>query len=432
MLTRSVNGSLTPGSGVERSATRRLRVLLFSTLYPSSARPSHGLFVQTRLQELLSSGEIDARVVAPVPWFPSAHPRFGDWARLAITPRYEAWQGIHVLHPRYALPPRVGQTVAPFVLAASALQTLRRVQSGGFDFDLIDAHYFYPDGVAAAWLGRVLRKPVVITARGSDLNVLGRDTTARAMMRWAATQAAATVGVCQALTDVLAEWGVPQERLNVIRNGVDLQRFRPLERAAARADLGLDGSPLLLSVGNLVPVKGHELTIEAVASLAGRLPGIRLVIVGRGALREQLEAYARERRVADLVHFAGAVANDQLARWYSAADMSILASLSEGWANVLLEAMACGTPVIASNVGGSAEVIGAGEAGVVMARRDVEALCRAIEQLHAHPIGRDRVRRYAEHFSWDATTAAQLSLFRQVVGRGGERAARALAPGPRH
>jgi len=432
MMGPAINSLDTPGGAAPSAKARHLRVLLFSTLFPSSARPGHGLFVQTRLQQLVASGEVDARVVAPVPWFPFTHPRFGDWARLACTPRHESWQGLDVFHPRYALPPKVGQTLAPFVLAAGALPALRRALSEGFDFDVIDAHYYYPDGVAAACLGRWLRKPVVITARGSDLNVLGNDAAARAMMRWAAGRAAASVGVSRALTDILERWGVPRSRLHVIRNGVDLQRFQPVDSAPARAGLGLNGSPLILSVGNLVPVKGHELTIDAVAAVAGRLPGVRLVIVGRGSSRDELEARARAKGVTDRVYFAGPVANEHLAPWYSAADMSVLASRSEGWANVLLESMACGTPVIATDVGGSAEVIGAGQAGILMARRDVGAMCRAIEQLHHSPLDRGQVRRYAERFSWDASTAAQLKLFRRVSGPGGECAGSAPAPGQRH
>ena len=395
-------------------------MLLFSTLYPSLARPGHGVFVQTRLEHLLRSGQVDARVVAPVSWFPSSNPRFGEWARMAATPHREIRRGIQVLHPRYVLPPKVGQTVAPFALAAGALGTLRRMIRDGFDFDVIDAHYFYPDGVAAAWLGKVLGKPVVITARGSDLNVLGQYAAARAMMRWAGRTASASTGVCNALAQMLVDWGVPAQSVHVVRNGVDPVRFQPVERKDARLRLGLDGAPLLLSVGNLVPVKGHELTIDAVAELAMHHPGVRLVIVGRGAQREALETHARSRGVLDRVHFAGAIPNEELLDWYSAADMSVLASHSEGWANVLLESMACGTPVVASDVGGSAEVIGSSGAGVLMARRDVASLCQAVEQLWLNPVDRGMVRRYAEQFSWEATTAAQLDIFRSVTARSAE------------
>lgn len=396
---------------------RPLRVLLFSTLYPSSARPGHGLFIETRLRQLLASGEVEAKVVAPVPWFYSTAERHGERARMARTPRSETWNGIEVLHPRYLLPPRVGQNVAPFALAAGAARALRGLVERGFDFDLIDAHYYYPDGVAAALLARWQRKPLVISARGSDLNVLGGYPFARRLMQWAARQAQASVGVSAALVQILQRWGVAPERLHVMRNGVDLQRFMPSDRREARARLGLLGEPLLLSVGNLVDLKGHDLAIEALALLGSQHPGAQLCIVGDGPLRQALQAQARARGVESRVRFAGRVPNEQLAPWYSAADALVLASRSEGWANVLLESMACGTPVVATDVGGSAEVVAEACAGRLVAQRDAPPLAQAIEQLLADPPDRHEVRAYAERFSWQATTDAQLRLFRRLVAQ---------------
>lgn len=396
-------------------AVRPMRVALFSTLYPSAARPGHGIFVETRLRELLRSEAVQARVVAPVPWFPSTAERWGDYAKMARTPRHEVRHGVEVAHPRYVLPPRIGQTIAPFSLALGALGSMRAMRRAGFDFDLIDAHYFYPDGVAAAMLSRLLGRPFVITARGSDLNVLGRDPVARRLMQWAARQAAACIGVSNALADILRGWGVPPERVHVVRNGVNLQQFKPWPSVEARQRLGLGGEPLVLSVGNLVPVKGHDLTIDAFALLGSRLPGLRLVIVGRGPEREALQALARRRGVADRVHFAGAVPHEDLSWWYSAADVFALASHSEGWPNVLLESMACGTPVIAPDVGGCPEVIGPGVAGKVLPQRDAVSMAAAMEAAWLQAFDRHGVRRYAEQFSWDATTAAQVGIFKRVI-----------------
>jgi glycosyltransferase involved in cell wall biosynthesis len=392
-----------------------LRTLLFSTLYPSSARPGHGIFVETRLRELMASGAVETRVVAPIPWFPSSHPRWGAYADMARTPRRETREGIDVLHPRYLLPPRVGQTLAPATLALGAWAALRRLRAEGFDFDLIDAHYFYPDGVAAALLAAVADKPVVITARGSDLNLLGRDPLARRMMLWAARRSAASVAVCQALADILLDWGLPRERLRVLRNGVDLQRFRPQPAASARTRLGLDGAPLLLSVGNLVDVKGHDLTIDALARLRERWPGVRLCIVGEGPLRQRLLDQALRLGLQDHVQLPGRVSQEALPAWYSAADALILSSRSEGWANVLLEAMACGTPVVATDVGGSAEVLAGSAVGVLVGRREPAALAAAVERLLESAPSRELVRRHAEGFGWDATTKGQLELFHEVV-----------------
>lgn len=394
-----------------------LRVLLFSTLYPSSTRPGHGAFVETRLRELLRTGAVQARVIAPVPWFPSAHPRFGTWARMAATPSREQRHGLEVEHPRYLLPPKVGQTVAPLMLALGAWPTLRRLMQQGFEIDVIDAHYFYPDGVAAALLAGWARKPLSISARGSDLFVLGHDRLARRMMRWAAGRAAASVGVCAALTDRLREWGVPPDRLHVLPNGVDLQCFTPMARDEARAATGVTGDPALLCVGNLVPIKGHELAIDALRCLRKRYPGATLTLVGDGPGRPALEARAQELGLGSAVRLVGRVAHDKLAAWYSAADFLVLPSHSEGWANVLLESMACGTPVISTDVGGSAEVIRDPVAGSLLSVRDPAQLAALVEQRLTTNADRAAVRRYAEGFGWDRTSHAQLRLLRAVAGR---------------
>ena len=124
--------------------TRTIRTVLFSTLYPSSARPVHGIFVETRLRELLLRHEVQTKVVAPVPWFPSMGKRWGDYAKMAATPMRETHNGIDVLHPRYLAIPKVGMSVAPLLLAAGALGSMRRLIDEGFDFDVIDAHYYTP------------------------------------------------------------------------------------------------------------------------------------------------------------------------------------------------------------------------------------------------------------------------------------------------
>ncbi|MBV8502228.1 MAG: glycosyltransferase family 4 protein [Paucibacter sp.] len=392
-----------------------MRVLTFSTLYPSSVRPSHGIFVETRLRELLKTGRIDSRVVAPVPWFPSKNERFGDRARMARTPRRETHNGIDVQHPRYALPPKVGMTVAPLMLALGARSSVQRLLDEGFDFDVIDAHYYYPDGVAAALLARWFGKPFTVTARGTDLNLIPQYRLPRRMMQWAAGRASGSIGVCNALVDVLRGWGVDEAKLHVMRNGVDLQRFRPLPQEQCRQRIGQQGSPLMLSVGYLIERKGHHVAIEALARLLPTHPAARLMIVGTGEERHRLEALAERLGLAAHVHFAGGQPNAELLYWYGAADVLILGSSREGWANVLLESMACGTPVVATQIWGTPEVVGAGSGGRLVAERSGEAFAAAILDLLEAGTNRAAVRAYAEGFSWQSTSDAQLALFGRLA-----------------
>lgn len=386
-----------------------MRLLTFTSLYPHPEKPSHGIFVETRLRHLLASGEAQSRVVAPVPWFPLTHPMFGHYAGYARIPAAEQRHGIDVLRPRFPAIPKLGMGIAPILLAAGARRTVARVLDLT-GFDVIDAHYFYPDGVAAAMLGRYFNKPVVITARGSDISLIPGHRVARRHIVWAARQARGVVAVCNALRDAMVAIGIPDGKIRTLRNGVDLTLFQPVDREAVRARLGI-ACYTLIAVGNLVPVKGHDLVIGALPML----PGVRLFIAGSGPLRSQLGELAEHLGVADRVCFLGSLPQEALRDYYSAADALVLASAREGWANVLLEAMACGTPAIAPRVGGIPEVIGSRDAGLICRERSSPAIASAVRELRANPSDRAATRRYAERFSWDETTQGQLRLFRSIV-----------------
>jgi glycosyltransferase involved in cell wall biosynthesis len=381
-----------------------MKILTFSTLFPNTEKPGHGIFVETRLRHLVASGRVQARVVAPVPWFPSTNPRFGQYAKLARVPREEIRHGLQVAHPRYPVLPKVGMNLAPLLLAQAIKPAIGRLIDEGYDFDLIDAHYFYPDGVAAAMLARHFNKPLVITARGSDITQLPDFPLPRRMITWAAQRADAVITVCNALRDEVVALGVDAGRVTSLRNGVDLKLFQPTPRTPGR-------DFTLLTVGHLVPVKAQELVIGALPLL----PGVRLVVAGDGPNRAMLENLVHELKLVDRVTFLGAVPQSELRSHYGAADALVLASSREGWANVLLESMACGTPVVASRVYGTPEVVAAPEAGVLMTERSPQGVANAVNALRAAYPDRAATRRYAEGFSWDATTTGQIDLFTSVL-----------------
>lgn len=392
-----------------------MRVLTYTSLYPNRARPHHGVFVEERLRHLLAhaKGEVTARVVAPMPWAPPGVPLPREYAAFREASRSEARHGIPVLYPRYPVIPKVGMSVAPLLMAAWTGAALERLRAEGHDFDLIDAHYAYPDGVAAALLAQRFRRPLVITARGSDLSLLAEYAVPRRWIRWACGVADHLVTVCEELRGRLIRLGVAPDRVTTLRNGVDLEAFHPGDRDALRSAMGLSGT-VLLSVGHLIPRKGHDLVIRALAAL----PGATLLIAGEGPEDRRLAALARELGVAERVRFAGLVPHEALWEYYAVADCLVLASSREGWANVLLEAMACGTPVVATEVGGSGEVVRAPEAGRLVKRRTPEAVGAAVRELLAAPPVRARTRAYAEGFGWDETSAGVLEVLRAAAGRG--------------
>lgn len=397
------------------AAARPLRLLVFTTLFPHAGLPNQGVFVENRLRHLLGTGRVEATVLAPVPWFPSRSPRFGAWGRQAAAPVEERRHGLRVLHPRFPVLPKVGMSVAPALLYAAAARTIRRLLEGGARFDLIDAHYLYPDGVAAVRLGRRFGLPVVMTARGSDVTQLPDFAVPRRLIQGAMARADAMISVSAGLKRAMAALGADPARITVLRNGVDLAMFHPpADRAALRAQLGLQG-PVLVSVGHLIGRKGQHHTVAALAGL----PGWTLLLVGEGPERARLEALAAARGVADRVRFLGSQPHAALARFYGGADVSVLASSREGWANVLLESMACGTPVVASDIPGNDEVVSERSAGLIVRANTPDGIAEAVRALWADPPARDAVRAYAERFSWDATSAGQLDVFAQALQRAG-------------
>ncbi len=403
--------SMAPGASMTgHDAVAPLRLLTFSSLFPNAARPNHGVFVENRLRHLVASGAATSTVVAPVPWFPSTTPRFGDWARHALAPQAEQRNGLTVLHPRYPVVPRVGMSIAPWLMFRALLPVVRALHARE-RFDAIDAHYLYPDGVAAVWLGQRLGLPVVVTARGTDVTLIPRYAVPRRLIQGAIRDTAALISVSAALKDALIALGAPPDKVTVLRNGVDTALFRPPDdRDAARRALGLIG-PTLISVGLLIERKGHHHVIEAMRAL----PGFAWLIVGEGPAQARLAGMIAQYGLSDRVRLLGPRPHAELPALYGAADALVLASSREGWANVLLESMACGTPVVASNIPGNPEVVREAAAGVVVAANTPAGIAAAVRGMFAALPARAATRAYAEQFGWEDTTAGQIALFRRVV-----------------
>jgi len=387
----------------------KISILTTTSLFPNSRQPSHGIFVETRLRRLMSGGKVAARVLAPVPWAPPG--LLGpEMKKLRSIPDFELRNGLEVDHPRYAVVPKIGMNLTPHTLYRAMRRRLRRLLDRGVKIDLIDAHYFYPDGVAAVWLGAEFDLPVVITARGTDINLIPEFPRPRRLILDAAHKAAAVITVCQALKDRLVELGAPSSKITVLRNGVDLEIFHVKDRDTLRSKLGVSGL-VLASVGLLIERKGHHLVIEALA----QVPDATLLLAGSGPDRQKLQDLAARLGVKDRVRFLGSVDQNMLCDIYNCADISILASSREGWANVLLESMACGTPVLGTAVWGTPEVIAGPDAGLLLKNRDAESIVSAIGQLRRAMPLRAATRRYAEQFDWQSTSDGQVAIFRSVL-----------------
>src|SRR4051812_15218622 len=371
-----------------------LRVLTLSTLYPDSARPSFGLFVERQTLALAARPGVEVEVVAPVglPLWPLIlHPHYRSRAGL---PAKEQRHGLAVHRPRFRVWPLVGEAGAARALAKAALPRLR-----GLSFDVIDSEFFWPDGVAAMHLARALGVPFSVKARGSDIHFWGRRPAVARQMVEAAREAGGLLAVSAALKRDMAAMGMPDPRMRVHHTGIDLDRFRPLDREAAKRKLGVAG-PLIVTPGNLVPLKGQRLAVEALSEL----PEATLLIAGEGPERPALEALIAARGLGGRARLLGAVAPDAMPELLAAADLMLLASEREGLANVWLEALACGTPILIPDVGGAREVLDRPEAGRLVPREPA-AIAAAGRELLACPPDPAAVRKAAERFSWERNAA---------------------------
>ena len=390
-----------------------MNVLVFTSLFPNNVWPHHGVFIKERMTRVAALPGVNLRVVAPVPYFPPV--RLGSRWLYSQVKREETIEGLAVSHPRYFMIPKVATGWHGPLMARTLLPFVSRLRRD-FDFDLIDAHYVYPDGFAAVEIGRALGKPVVVSARGSDINVFRDIPSVRGHLERTFQGASALIAVSEALATAMRELGAPQGKIHVIPNGVDARKFRLVPREAARARIGASPGRLLLSVGHLTENKGFDRLLRAFRSLRnlGGYEDVHVAIVGEGVYRRELERLIGFLGIGDRVRLAGEVPHHELHHWYASADLSCLFSRREGWPNVVLESMACGTPVLATPVGGLPEIIGTRSVGA-LAEGDDETLARAIASALDRAWDRGAIARFAAERTWDRAAASVYSVLSSVA-----------------
>jgi glycosyltransferase involved in cell wall biosynthesis len=403
-------------------------MLVYSSLFPSSAMPNAGLFIRERA--FRAGRQRPIVVVAPQPWFPLQ--ALGRLVRPGFRPRAPAFSiddGVEVHRPRWLSFPGVLKQLDGLLMAISVYSCVRRiVRDKGVAG--IDAHFAYPDGRAATLLGRWLGLPVMVTLRGKEERQL-RSNVAQEVRR-AIRDADRVVAVSDALARIALRCGADPARLRVIGNGVDLDKFRRLDGVAARRELGLpEGVPMLVSVGGLVERKGFHRVIACLPGLLARFPKLVYLVVGGSsaegdmgaALRKQVAAAGLEQHV----RFLGQVGPERLALPLSAADVFVLATSYEGWANVFLEAMACGLPVVTTRVGGNAEVVSSDDLGFLVPFGDAAELESAIARALERSWDRTAIVAHAAGQKWSARIPQVLAEWDALVADGPRSTARASA-----
>ncbi len=372
-----------------------MNLAVITNLFPSPLEPMRSTFNEQQILAMNRAAHV-VGVMVPVDW----RRMLGFWrsGRHAALRGVVDWKGIRVVYPTYFYLPRLAGWLNGVLMFLSLLPQwlrLRRQRP-----EAIFATWAFPDGFAAVLLGLLSGVRVVVKVHGSDVEVLEKEWLRRVLTVWALNRAVAVISVSKNLQDRLVKYGVEGRRVLLVYNGIDRERFRPLDRAMCRRELGLAGQlKVVLYAGNLKKDKGVMDLLEAVAPLC-RTHGIHTFFIGDGPARDELESRISAHGISSHVQVLGKMPHDRLPLWMNAADVLCLPSHHEGVPNVILEATACGTPVVATAVGGLPEVVTPASGRLVPAH-DTPALQAALCDSLERTWDRDAVRAALIVNSWD-------------------------------
>jgi teichuronic acid biosynthesis glycosyltransferase TuaC len=377
-----------------------MKVIIITNTFPNSAEKTRGIFTYQIVKSLQK--KCDIRVIAPLPWAPRLLTKnFLPKCPHVQVPFKENIGSIEVYHPRYLVIPKlVGFMHAVFMFFPlfKLLNKLEKEET----IDLINAHWIFPDGVAATWVARILRKPIILTALGCDINLYSTMILRRFQIARALKRANHITVVSSSLKGTVCSLKIPEENVDVIPNGVDLALFSIIDKFEARKKLGISpNQSVILTVGSLDEVKGTKFLIEALGKLRNSNCHLPLLIsIGDGPLRLSLCSLAEKLGIAEHVHFLGKRPHREIPLWMNAANLFCLPSIREGHPNVVIEALACGVPVVASNVGAIPEIITRTN-GYIWRNRNMSDLGRHLKYVLDRSWNRIEIRSNVANYSWE-------------------------------
>jgi teichuronic acid biosynthesis glycosyltransferase TuaC len=390
-----------------------MKVLIITNAFPNSAEETRGIFTY-QIAEALQE-KCDVEVIAPLPWVPSflrnmAISRYPH----ANVPHKENIGNITVHHPRYLVIPKIFSFLHSVFLYFPLAKLVRRLAQND-KIDLINAHWIFPDGVATTLIAKRIQKPVVLTALGCDINLYPKMSFRKSQIRWALKASDRNTAKSRALKAIIVNLGIPDDNVTVIPNAVDLDLFHIIDKAEARKKLMLSpNEDIILTVGDLDEVKGTQYLIEALRGMRERtdlLP--RLICIGDGPLKRKLVFQAKELGVSDKVSFLGNKPHDEIPLWMNAADVFCLPSLREGHPNVIIEALVCGVPVVASDVGAIPEMINGN--GIMSMVADSKNLCECLMWSLTKNWDRDAIRKTVEKRTWRDCAQVYFETYARVL-----------------
>ncbi|NUM33258.1 MAG: glycosyltransferase [Candidatus Brocadiae bacterium] len=391
-----------------------MKILTFTTLFPHNINPNFGIFIANRMTAFAKRGH-EVKVVAPVPYFPgwSCLKRFPKWHSLSQVARKEERMGMEVFHPRYFLTPKIGMSFYGLEMFFSVLPLVRQIRKS-FAFDLIDAHYLYPDGLAAILLGKLFDCPVVVSARGSDVHQYSEFFWIKKWLKYVLKSSCASISVSSDIGETMVELGSPAASTHIIPNGIDGKIFYCMDKQEARAKCNLpQDQKIILGVGHLNERKNFLLLVEAMNFLA---KGEHLYLIGQGDAREKFISKIAECKLQDRVHLISPVKNSELCYWYNAADLLCHPSKHEGSPNVVCEAIACGCPVVASNLAGCQKAVQSEKQGTIVPTWELKDYIHALEEaLWKKEYDRKWISTEGHKRTWDSVAVEVEDVFQKAL-----------------
>ena len=395
-----------------------MKVLVYSTLFPNNLQPNNAIFVKQRLFHLAKLPNCKIKVIAPVPYCP-------PWAMLgkryqyAQIKKYEVIEGIEVFHPRYLLIPKISMPFHSLSLFLATRCLVKKIYQT-FPFDLIDGHYIYPDGLASLFLAKSMNKPLILSARGSDINQFPNFKTIKPMISYALDRADHIISVSNGLKQEIINLGIDKEKITVIPNGVDTKKFYPINKNKVRDKILINNNnnnnKIILSVGSLKPNKGFHIILDALSRLLKKEIKIRLYIIGEGYYRSSLEQKIKDLNLGQYVTLVGEIANNELNFWYNLADVFCLASATEGWPNVIMESLACGTPVVATKAYGAKEILSSPNVGLLV-NRTTESIYNGLKTALVTTWDRNQICSQVKNRDWFKVADEVKTVFTMVLNK---------------
>jgi len=396
--------------------SKKVHILTYTTLYPNNIFPTQALFIRERIVRLAQHFSIT--VVAPVPFFPPL-PIHKKWFRYSLIKKRESRDTIQIYHPRFFTLPKIGMQWYGYLMAFDTFNLVRNLHHT-HHFDLIDAHYMYPDGFAASHIAQKLNIPLCITGRGTDINLFTTFPKIRKHIISASAKAKTVITVSQSLKKVLCDLAIPSHKIQVITNGVNRTIFKPSPISESKKSLPIPAHrPLLLSIGNLYKAKGFHLLINSLHLIKKEklfTPTPYLVIIGDGDYHKELHTLIAHYDMHDDIAIHSAIPQSSLSVWYNACDLFCLLSFREGIPNVIREAFSCGKPVVASSVGGIPEIVTSTDLGLLCHSFSLDDITSKLIEGLNKKWERTLIQNHAQTFNWDTVINQTRAVFESVIG----------------